>query len=107
MPTTVVPPVMLTEGAAATAEVAKDMAENEASMAMLEEEDATMNAEFGQFLGAQATLIPLKWKLMKKKAEFAKLEQELTANGTADLQPLKDAIDGLDGSVKNAAVPTA
>lgn len=52
----------------------------------------------------------LEAKAAEAKAEFVKLEEELaaaTAGGEPpNLTPLKEAIDGIDASVKSAVVPS-
>ena len=50
----------------------------------------------------------LEAKAAEAKAEFEKLESELTAAGSpAELAPLKASIETLDTAVKAAVVPTA
>ncbi len=49
----------------------------------------------------------LEAKAAEAKAEFEKLEAEIAEKAPeVDLGPLKEAIDGLDTSVKGAEVPT-
>jgi ABC-type transporter Mla subunit MlaD len=40
------------------------------------------------------------------QAEFAKLEAEVLAGNPPNLDPLKEAIDGIDAKVKAAVVPS-
>ncbi len=50
----------------------------------------------------------LEAKAAEAQAEFEKLEQELeaAAGETPNLTPLKEAIDGIDASVKAAVIPS-